>query len=117
MKTVKTILITLVILLALAVAGMLWILGNFHIIGFRLYPKNAEVLDLRRQDISVSLYEKLAEKMPDTEIRWDVPFQGGKLPWDTEEVSVETLQDKDVQTLCLLKNLKTVTYDGVTILQ
>lgn len=108
MKTFKSILIALVAVLALSVAGMLWILGNFHIVGFRLYPKNAEVLDLRRQDISVSLYEKLAEKMPDTEIRWDVPFQNGTLAYDAEEVSVETLSNADVKILCLLKNLKTV---------
>lgn len=108
MKAFRKILTVLAILLTLVVAGMLFILSNFHIIGFRLYPKDAAVLDLRKQEISVSQYEKIAEKMPATEIRWDVPFQGSLLAYDTEEVTVETLREQDVKTLCLLKDLKTV---------
>ncbi|MBQ2927321.1 MAG: hypothetical protein IJD98_01980 [Oscillospiraceae bacterium] len=108
MRSVKKFLITLLILLLIVVAAMVWVLMNFHLVNFRLFPKNVAELNLRGQEISVSTYEKLAEKMPGTRIRWDVPFQDGTVPEDTEEVTVETLSDKDVQALVLLKNLKTV---------
>lgn len=108
MKRLRNILIVLAVMLGILTAAMVWLLLNFHIVGFRLYPKNVAVLDLRRQEISVTHYQKLAEKMPDTEIRWDVPFQGGTVAWDAEEITITTLSDRDVAVLDCLGKLKTV---------
>lgn len=104
----KKLRIVLLALLLIAAAGLVWMLMTYHVVGFRLYPKKAAALDLRGQEISVEHYEKLSEKMPGIEIRWDVPFQGGTVADDAEKITVETLSDEDVQTLCLLKQLKTV---------
>ena len=104
----KKILVVLAVLLVIAAGGIVWLFANYHVVGFQCYPKNAAALDLRGQEISVEDYEKLSEKMPNCEIRWDVPFQGGTVADDVTELTVETLADEDVKVLCLLKQLKTV---------
>lgn len=103
----KGLIVLLVLLLALA-AGLIWMLTTYHVVGFRLYPKDAAALDLRGQEISVKDYESLSEKMPGTRIRWDVPFQGGTVADDVEEITVTTLSDEDVQGLDHLTKLETV---------
>lgn len=108
MKTTKKILTVLLALLIVLVGGMVWVLVNYHMVDFRLYPKDATYLDLRGQELSVKAHEALAAKMPGAEIRWDVPFQGGLLADDTTEITVENLTDEDVQVLCLLEQLQTV---------
>ena len=64
MRSVKKFLITLLILLLIVVAAMVWVLMNFHLVNFRLFPKNVAELNLRGQEISVSTYEKLADPHP-----------------------------------------------------
>ena len=108
MSAKKKILVVLAVLLVIAAGGIVWLFANYHVVGFQCYPKNAAALDLRGQEISVDDYEKLSEKMPNCEIRWDVPFQGGTVADDVTELTVETLADEDVKVLCLLKQLKTV---------
>lgn len=110
----KKLLIVLVVLLTIAVAGLIWMLASYHVVGFRLYPKNAAVLDLRGQEISIKNYEKLAEKMPDAEIHWDVPFQGGLVANDTTEITVTGLTEEDVLMLDHLTQLKTVNAEECT---
>ncbi len=105
MKSLKTLLI---LLLVLTEAGFGWVMMNFYVVGFQLYPKDAVSLDLRGRDISLSDYEALTEKLPTTQIRWDVPFQGGLLPDDTRELTLTRLSDRDLTALACLENLKTV---------
>ena len=107
-KGIILFLTVILILLAALVAAAVYVVVNYHIIGGKLYPKDAQVLDLREEELSISRYQKLAEKMPKTQIQWNVPFQDGTLANDVEEVTVQTLSDEDVQVLCLLENLKTV---------
>ena len=78
MKGKKTIavLMTVLVLLAALVAGMLWCVVNYYIVDFKFYPKNAAVLDLRDREISAEHYEKLREKMPNCQILWNVTVQG-----------------------------------------
>ena len=108
MKRNKKILIALLVLLVIAAAGLTWMLMTYHVVGFRLYPKNAEVLDLRGQKISISDYETLTRKLPDAQILWDVPFQGGTVPYDAEAVTVTSLTWEDLAAMEHLKQLKTV---------
>lgn len=103
----KVLIITLVLLLIVA-AALCWVLMSYHVVGFRLYPKQATALDLRGQEISVEDYMTLREKMPQTQIRWDIPFQGGILADDAEEVTVTSLTEEDVLVLDHLTQLKTV---------
>ena len=100
------------ILLAAAVAAAVWVVVNYHIVSGTLYPKNAEVLDLRSEDIDPKYYEKLSEKMPDCEIRWNIPFQDGILADDVTEITVTALAEKDLEQLDYARQLKTVNAEG-----
>ena len=102
------------VLAAALIAGAAWTLLNFYIVDFKLYAKDAAALDLRDREISVSHYDKVAQKLPDCEIRWDVPFQGGVLADDTTEVTVTSLTAEDVKALAHLSQLKTVHAESCT---
>ena len=99
---------SLIAVLVLVVAGLLFVVLNYHIVDFRLYPKSAEVLDLTQEDISIRHYEELVSRLPDCEIRWNIPFQGSRLPDDTTEVTVIQLTPKDAETLAYLPKLELV---------
>ena len=92
-------------LLVVVVSAAVWVLVRNYLVEGKLYPKDAAVLDLREEEIDIPLYQKLTEKMPQAQILWNVPFQGGTLPHDIEEVTVQTLSEADVQTMVLLPNL------------
>lgn len=99
------------VFLALLVVTMplVWLLNTYHVVDFKLYRKDVETLDLRGQEISADHYEKLRAKMPEIEIRWDVPFQGGILADDATKVTVSELSAEDAQILAkYLPKLRTV---------
>ena len=98
--------IALVAVLALAVAALLFVVLRYHIVDFKLYPKDAAVLDLTGETISVSHYEKLHKVLPECEIHWDVPFQGKTVSSDTAEVTVTELTEEDVAALAYLPRLE-----------
>ena len=100
--------IALVAVLALAVAALLFVVLRYHIVDFKLYPKDAAVLDLTGETISVSHYEKLHKVLPECEIHWDVPFQGKTVSSDTAEVTVTELTEEDVAALAYLPRLEKV---------
>lgn len=77
-----------------------------------VYPKDAAVLDLRGTGISAAHYEALRQELPDCDIRWDIPFQGGFLADDTTELTVSSLSAEDVAALDYLPGLKTVNAAG-----
>lgn len=108
MKALKKLMLILLILLVIAAGAMAWILMNYHVVGMKLYPKNVEVLDLRGEAVSVEEYAALTEKMPGTQIRWYVPFQGEYLLDDTAKLTVSQLSDADVEALSLMNRLESV---------
>lgn len=105
-------LIVIAVLLTIAVAAAVWVLSHYHIVAGAFYPKNAAVLDLREEDIKPAHYDKVKEKMPGCEIRWNIPFQGGTLADDVTEITVTTLTEEDVQRLDYAGQLKTVQAEG-----
>lgn len=107
-KKKMTYLTALVAALAVTVVVLTVILLLFHVVDFKLYRKNSEVLDLTDKEISVSHYEKLRAAMPDCEIHWDVPFQGGTLPENTREVTVTELTEADAAALLHLTELEVI---------
>jgi hypothetical protein len=72
---------------------------NYHIISGKLYAKDLEVLDLRSQKVNPAHVEKLSEKMPDCDIRWNIVYQDGYLENDVTEVTVTSLSEKDLEQL------------------
>ena len=105
-------LIVIAVLLTIAVAAAVWVLSHYHIVAGAFYPKNAAMLDLREEDIKPAHYDKVKEKMPGCEIRWNIPFQGGTLADDVTEITVTTLTEEDVQRLDYAGQLKTVQAEG-----
>ena len=93
-KKVLWILFAVVLVLALAVAGVtgyFWYQNNHIFVEDAVYPINAKTLDLRGQDISFEHYDAVHSQLPNCEIYWDVPFQVGKYPNDTTKLTVYTL--------------------------
>lgn len=73
-----------------------------------VYARDSEWLDLRGSGISVDHYEALREQLPECDILWDVPFQGGYFPSDATELTVTTLNDEDVALLAYFPDLAAV---------
>lgn len=107
-------LVVVLLVLATAVGGAVWVLMNYHIISGKFYSKDLSVLDLREEAVNPKYIEKLSEKMPDTEIRWSIPFQGGTLADDVTEITVSTLTEKDLDALSYARQLQTVNAEGCT---
>ena len=54
MKDNKKLMTVLVALCALLVICAVWMLATHHVVGWRLYPKDAAALDLRGQNLSIA---------------------------------------------------------------
>lgn len=94
--------------LVIAVAVLIWCMTQYTLVGFRIYPRDAAMLDLREENLTVSQYEKIAEKLPDCVIYWNVPFQGKTYPNNTTSLTITALSEQDVMTLDYLTRLQTV---------
>lgn len=68
-------------------------------------------LNLRDTGISTGDYEALQAALPECEILWSVPFQGGYLPHDVTEITLSTLSAEDISQLAYLPQLQTVHAD------
>ena len=97
----------LAILLSVIGGSYLILRGNYFI-DFKLYPKNAASMDLREEDVSIAHYDALHQKLPKCKILWNVPFQNGKLPSDTTEITVDTLSTQDVEALAYFPELEMI---------
>ena len=98
-KKVLWILFAVVLVLALAVAGVtgyFWYQNNHIFVEDAVYPINAKTLDLRGQDISFEHYDAVHSQLPNCEIYWDVPFQVGKYPNDTTKLTVAGFFTKSI---------------------
>lgn len=110
----KKLLIILVVL-AIIAAGLLGYLGYrmTHVfVEDAAYPKNAEMLDLQGEEISLEHYNALRAQLPGCEILWDVPIQGATAPSNTETLKLQGLSQEDMDRLVYFTGLKTVTVTG-----
>ena len=95
-KGLLVILIVVLALLVAAVAGFVgyrWYLNTHFFIYDAVYEADAESLDLRGTGVSEEHYEQLRAAMPNCEIRWDVPFQGGRVDSNTRELEITCLTE------------------------
>lgn len=104
----RRILTAILLVLLVLIAGMIWVVTQYHIVGLKLYPKHAETVDLRGQEITYSHYDAVREKLPEAEILWDVPFQGGSYANDTKIITVKNLTAEDVTALGYFTQLETL---------
>lgn len=106
-------LLVVVVLLTVPL-GMLWHFRHYVVVDMKFYPRDAQQLDLRDQEISIRHYEKILRRIPGCEILWNVPFQDRSIPWDVREVSVTSLTEKDIRILEYFDRLETVNAEGCT---
>ena len=92
----------------LAVGIAVWFLLTHVWVAGTFYSRNADVLDLRFDDVTTADYDKLRKKAPNSEILWRIPFQGKTYDQDTDVLYVTSLTDEDVATLDYFTRLKTV---------
>lgn len=100
------------VLVLLLAAGCAFLLTRYTWALGRLWEKNTEQLELRGEEITIQDYYLLRERFPEAEIRWDVPIQGRRIPWDSTEITLSDLSGADRQTLALFPNLTRVELEG-----
>ena len=107
-KKIVLMILICILLLSSVVAGVLWHMDHYVMVDFVFYSKDSRELDLREENISVEHYESLARKLPDCEIHWNVPFQNTTYPEDVTEITVTSLEEKDLAALAYLPDLEVV---------
>lgn len=95
----------LVCLLGIFIVGSL-ILENFAVVNWHFYPRDAVKLDAREDDLSLENYAKLTQELPDCDIRWSVPFQGGRFDSLVPELTVDELSAEDLELMKYFPNLQ-----------
>ena len=102
-KKVITILVIIILLLVVinaGVLGFLWYRNNHVFVDGKAYPIRAQVLNLLEQeDVSIEHYDTLHALLPECEIYWNVPFQGGRYPNDTTQLQISALTREDIAIL------------------
>jgi len=114
-KTLVTILVVIVLVLALGIAGaagFIWYRDNHVFVDGDAYEITTQNLDLTGEDISIAYYDELQAKLPDCKILWDVPFQGSTWPNDAAELTVSSLTPDDIQLLEYFPQLQTIDATG-----
>ena len=99
MKKVLIIAIVILSLLLAGLAGLIWYQGSHVFVEGTAYAKNAEVVDLRGQNISEAHYLTVQQALPDSRVIWDVPFQGGKASSDARSLAIASVQSEDIRML------------------
>lgn len=98
-----TVLVIIAIVLALGIAGTLgfvWYRDSHVFIEGDAYDLDAQQIDLlERTDITFDYYHALQQAIPGCEIRWNVPFQDGKVPSDVQTITVTGLTEEDARLL------------------
>ena len=105
-------LVAVTVLLLALVAGMIWFFTSHFFVGGNAYPKKAEFLNLRDQDITISEYDHIRKAAPSCEIAWKVPFQNTTYNQDITELTLTTLTEKDLPVFAYFTSLKTVDASG-----
>ena len=114
MSIKKKLLIALLalVLLGAVAAGLCWNFQHYILAEGKFYPRTAQQLDLRGEDVTVKEYDRLKRRLPGCEILWDVPFQDQLISCDVPEITVQTLSEQDVRMLSYFPMLKTLKADG-----
>lgn len=92
------------VLLALA-AALLWLSANYVMAG-GLHDRDAAALDLRDREITLDTYYKLAEEMPECDIRWDVPIGASAYDSHARELNVSAVDPGEEGLFALFPDLE-----------
>jgi hypothetical protein len=100
------ILLVVLLLVAAVLAGMIWFVSSHFFVGGKPYANDAEALDLRGSKVSVNEYEAIRTRLPQAQIRWDIPFQGKACADDTVFLTVSSLSREDLEMLAYFEKLE-----------
>lgn len=114
MSVKKKILVILLLALIMVstLIGIVWSFQHYRLIGSRFYPRNAEELDLREEQISISQYNKLRRSMPDCRILWQIPLQDRYYPHDIAYLTISDMTIEDAGVLAYFEQLQTLDLRG-----
>lgn len=108
----RKVLITLIVVLALLLAGLLgfiWFDSTHFFVEGEAYPNYAKELDLRGEEVSEAHFLSVRSQLPDCQILWDVPLQGGRQSSDAEALTLSTVSQEDIRVLAAyFPNLKRI---------
>lgn len=114
MKKVLVVLLVLCLLGGCAAAGYWWYRHTHVFIDDAVYRSDAQVLDLRGQDVSFDHYHKVCQALPDCRVLWDVPFQGGKAASDSKSITITSLTEEDISLLAYFPDLERIDASACT---
>ena len=98
----RKVLITAIVILSLILAallGFIWYTSTHVFIDGVPYALYADSLDLREKEVTESHYLAVQANLPDCEIIWNVPFQGGVQSSDAAQLSISSLTEEDIRLL------------------
>lgn len=114
MKKVLIIILVVLLVILAGMGGYLWYLNSHIFVEDAVYAKRSEVLDLRGNGISEDHYLSVQQQLPECEILWDVPFQGGIQSSDVTSLTVTALEEADLAMVKYFTNLTKVDATGCT---
>ena len=98
----RKVLITAIVILSLilaALVGFIWYTSTHIFVDGIPYAMYADTLDLREKEVTESHYLAVQANLPDCEIIWNVPFQGGVQSSDAVQLSISSLTEEDIRLL------------------
>ena len=98
----RKVLITLIVILSLILSALVgfMVYESTHVfVDGEAYAKNAKILDLREEAVSESHYLAVQANLPECEIIWNVPFQGGFQSSDAMTLNISSLTEEDIRIL------------------
>lgn len=105
MKKLLIAVVVLAVIAALLLGSLLYQAGHIYVED-AVYAKSAKELDLRDTGISVQHFEAVRAQLPDCNIVWDVPFQGGSVASNTTDLHARGFTAADLQMIPYFTNLK-----------
>ena len=106
--------IAVAVVLAVILAAVILIFATNVLVGGHLYPKKAEFLNLRDEEVSVEEYKQLQKKLPDCDIYWNVPLSSGSYPENSQVLKISSLTEEDVKAIAYFENLVLVEAENCT---
>ncbi len=107
-KKLICILAAAVVVIAAAGFGLGTVLAHYTLIDGKIYDREAQVLNLEGENISLAHYQKIQERMPYTFVQWDIPVSGERFPWDSQEITITSLNKDDVAAIGCFPQLKSI---------
>lgn len=113
-KKIIIIVSTVICLMLLGTIGIKIYTDNHVWAGNGFISMDTDTADFRGTEMSLEEYEQMRKKLPDSEILWDVPFQGSCFPSNSHTLRVQSLSQEDLKMLEYFPNLTTLDATGCT---